>query len=186
MLYIIIGGITLIALLLLIIIVNYNKFQFAIIKIEEAESNADVFLKKKYDLIKRIVPIIGKKIKNKDFLSEVNESIVNLNHFELNDRLNSFDKEIYKVLDENENLLKNEKIAEVLDEINDNDEDLVASIRFYNDSVSTYNKYIMSFPSNIIRLFFGYKKKDFYSEEKKEMFEILKKDEKVVEESTEE
>ena len=47
MLYIIIGGITLIAFILLVIILNYNKFQFAIIKIEEAESNADVFLKKK-------------------------------------------------------------------------------------------------------------------------------------------
>ena len=183
MLYIIIGGITLIAFILLVIILNYNKFQFAIIKIEEAESNADVFLKKKNDLLKRVVPIIGRKIKNKNFLSEVNDSIVNLNHFELNDRLNGFDTEIYKVLDENENLLKNEKISEVMDEINDNNEDLIASIRFYNDSVSTYNKYIVSFPSNIIRLLFGYKKKDFYSEKKKEMLEILKKDEK---ESTEE
>ena len=61
-----------------------------------------------------------------------------------------------------------------MNEINENEEDLVASIKFYNDNVVEFNRLIVSFPSNIIKLIFKYKRKEFYSQEKLEIFEILK------------
>ena len=64
-------------------------------------------------------------------------------------------------------------------ELVDNEEDLVASIKFYNDTVVDFNKLIVSFPSNIIRLIFRYKRKEFYNHEKREIYEILKDEEKV-------
>lgn len=173
MFYIIVGGITFLALILLVIAIFYNKFQFAIIKIEESENNTDLFLHKKYDLIKRVCPIIESELKKKKLFSTI-EEITNLNHFELNDKLNKLYTDLFKILDDNEKLFKSEKITKILDELNDNEEDLVASIKYYNDTVVTFNQLIFSFPSNIIRLFFGYKRKEFYSHEKREMFEILK------------
>ena len=187
MFYIIVGSITFIALILLIIIIYYNKFQFAIIKINEAENNTDIYLHKKFNLLKRGGSIIRKELKKKKILTEVDElPIEQLNHFEFNEALNQAYMDLFKVIDENEKLLKSEKLFLILNELNENEEDLVACIRFYNDTVVDFNQLIVSFPSNIIRLFFGYKKKEFYSHEKREIFEILKEEEKETSDSEEE
>lgn len=178
MFYIIVGTITLIAFILLLITIYYNKFQFSIIKIEEAENNSDIFLNKKYDLIKRIVPLIRKELKDKTIIKEIDDDFSDLNHFEFNDKLSKIDDEIFKILDDNEKLLKSNKISKIIDEFNDNEDDLVASIKFYNDTVVDFNKLIVSFPSNIIRFIFRYKKKKFYNHEKRQMYEILKEDNK--------
>lgn len=178
MFYIIIGLITFIAFILLVIVIYYNKFQFSIIKIEEAENNSDIFLNKKYELIKRVAPIIRKELKKKTLLSEIDKDIESLNHFELNDKLSKIDNDLFKILDENEKLLKSNKIISIMDEFNDNEDDLVASIRFYNDTVVDFNKLIVSFPSNLIRVIFRYKRKEFYNHEKRQMYEILKEEEK--------
>lgn len=178
MFYIIVGTITLIAFILLLITIYYNKFQFSIIKIEEAENNSDIFLNKKYDLIKRIVPLIRKELKDKTIIKEIDDDFSDLNHFEFNDKLSKIDDEIFKILDDNEKLLKSNKISKIIDEFNDNEDDLVASIKFYNDTVVDFNKLIVSFPSNIIRFIFRYKKKKFYNHEKRQMYEILKEDSK--------
>lgn len=182
MLYIIIGSITLVALILLIFVIYYNKFQFAIIKINEAENNADIYLNNKYDFLKRCSPIIRKELKKKKLLEQIEQVTVDeLNHFEFNEVLDKAYIELFKVIDEHEKLLKSENLMQILNELNDNEEDLVASIKFYNDTVVEFNKLIVSFPSNIIRLFFRYKKKEFYSQEKHEIFEILKDDNKKTE-----
>ncbi len=175
MIEIILGCIVLVALIIMIIIIYHNKFQFAIIKIDEAENNIDILLQKKLDLINRSRPIIKKQLKLEEFLEELNHfSDRNLNHFETNNELRKSYNDLFKILDENEKLYKNDSLVSIIEEINDNEIELVAAIKFYNDSVVIFNQLIVAFPSNIIRLFFGYKKKQFYSNEKREIFEILK------------
>ena len=93
-----------------------------------------------------------------------------------NKKLSELSSSIYETLDENEKLVKIDKLINILEEFNDNEENLIASIKFYNDTVVDFNKLILSFPSNIIRLFFGYKKKEFYANEKREIYEILKEE----------
>ena len=92
--------------------------------------------------------------------------------------MSKIDNILFKTLDDNEKLLKSEKIVNIINEFNDNEEDLVASIKFYNDTVVDFNKLIVSFPSNVIRLIFRYKRKEFYNNEKREIYEILKDEEK--------
>lgn len=179
MFYIIVGSITFIAFILLIFAIYYNKFQFAIIKIDEAENNADILLHKKLELIKRCIPIIKEELKLKEFLenaNDIDESI--LNHFELNDKLSDLYKNLFKILDDNDKLYKSNNLISILEDLNDNEVELSAAVKFYNDTVVEFNRLIVSFPSNIIRLFFGYKRKEFYSHEKREIYEILKEDEK--------
>lgn len=179
MFYIIVGSITGIAFLLLIVAIYYNKFQFAIVRIEEAEENADLLLKKKKELIERCIPIIQEELKIKKFLPEIEEIIeTEMNHFEVNDRLTECYQKLFQKIDDNDKLYKSESLVSILEELNDNEVDLTASVKFYNDTVVDFNKLILSFPSNIIRLFFGYKKKEFYSHEKREIFEILKEEAK--------
>ena len=53
MLYTILGIMIAISLVLLIITIYYNKFNFAIIKIIEAENNIDILFDKKKELLER-------------------------------------------------------------------------------------------------------------------------------------
>lgn len=175
MIEIILGCVVLVALILLIIVIFHNKFKFAIIKMDEAENNIDIYLEKKFDLLKRCGPIIKKELKIKDFLDNLDEvNVKEINHFEFNNILKDAYNDLFKLLDDNEKLYKRKALVEVINDINENEIDLVAAIKFYNDNVVVFNKLIMSFPSNIIRLFFGYKKKEFYNNEKREIYEILK------------
>ncbi len=175
MIEIVLGCIVLIALLGIVIIIYHNKFQISVIKMEEAENNIDLFLQKKLDLLKRAKQIVEKELKLEDFLTQLETDLVSdLNHFELNELLKKSYNEFFKVLDDNEKLFKSESLVHVIEELNNNEIDLVAAIKFYNDTVVTFNQLIVSFPSNIIRLFFGYKKKEFYTHEKREIYEILK------------
>ena len=175
MLEVILGCVVIIAIICLIFVIYHNKFQISIIKIEEAENNIDLFLEKKLDLLRRAQPIIKKELKLDSFLEQLEERYIqDLNHFELNNLLKTEFDELFQILDENEKLFKRESLVRIIEELNDNEIDLVAAVKFYNDTVVTFNQLIVSFPSNIIRLFFGYKKKEFYSHEKREMYEILK------------
>ena len=93
--------------------------------------------------------------------------------FELNDLLKRSSDDFFKVLDDNEKLFKSETLATIINDISTNEIELTAAIKFYNDAVIIFNKLVSSFPSNILAFLKRYKKKDFYSNEKKEMFEIL-------------
>lgn len=180
MFYIIIGSITFIAFILLIIVIYYNKFQFSVVKIEEAEANIEIYLNKKLELIKRCIPIIKKELKKKEFLNEVDEVNVEiLNHFELNSTLNEISKKLFKIIDEHDKLYKSEALINIITEYNDNEIELTGTIKFYNDTVVDYNYLIITFPSNLIRHVFGFKKKDFYAHEKREIFEILKEEKEI-------
>lgn len=175
MLETILGCLVIISLLGIIFIVYHNKFKFSIIKIEEAENNIDFFLQRKLDLLKRSRQVVIKELKLEEFLEPLNsKTISDLNHFELNDLLKKTYNEFFQILDENEKLFKSESLVKIIQDLNSNEIDLVAAVKFYNDTVVLFNQLIVSFPSNIIRLFFGYRKKEFYSHEKREIYKILK------------
>ena len=168
-------GVAIVILLFIIIFVIYgNRFNFAIIKINEAESNLDILLNRKLDLLERTVPIIKKELKLEEFMAELNGiNEANLNHFQLNEILKTEYDELFKTLDENDKLFKSESLNRILRDLNDNEEAIIGSIKFYNDNVVIFNQLVSSFPSKIVALFKRYKRKDFYNDENKEMYEIL-------------
>ena len=168
--------IVIIAIFAFICIICKNKFDFAIIKIDEAESNIEIYLEKKLDLLKRASKIVKKELKIKTFIEDI-ENTSDLNHFELNDLLDDNYNELLIKIDENDKLSKSKKLKEILDDLEDNEEDRIGTIKFYNDAVVIFNSLVKAFPSNIYGFFRGYKKKEFYNDEKKEIYEILNKEE---------
>lgn len=174
MLYVILGTVVVISIILIIITINYNKFRFAIIKIDEAENNIDVLLQKKIELLDRTRPIIKKELKLDEFIEDIEflkES--QINHFEMNNSLKEFHTDLIKILDENEKLFKSETLVSIIEEIDANEDAIVGSIKFYNDNVVIFNKLVGSFPSNVVAFLWRYKRKEFYNNEKREMYEIL-------------
>lgn len=176
MFYIILVALLMIAFVSFICLFYYQKFQYYTIRTNEAEGNIDILLQKKIEYITQIIPIIQSKSKEKDFLDKFQEiREKERDHFEINEYLKNSYLEIIKIIDDHEKLLKDKKFVEIIESIEDNEEDLVASIKFYNDNAIEFNHLVQSFPSNIIRIFLHFKKMDLYSTERKEIFEILKK-----------
>lgn len=179
MYYIILAVVILVLLFLIVEVAFYNKFQIARIRISEAENNIDILLQKKLALLERTIKIIEEandcykeeqvlvnviKIKNKK-----------LNNFELNKELDKALAEYKGLLDLDSNLGEIESILNINYDLTDIDNDLMAAKKYYNDTIVSYNKLVRCFPSNIVGNIFKYKNKDFYSDEKQEVFEILKK-----------
>lgn len=167
--------IVIISALSFVFVIFNNKFQLTIIKIDKAEEDIDIYLDKKKDLLKRTKPIIKKELKLKKYMEELKEIDENISNFDKHIALKNIYNNLFKTLDENEKLLKSEALVKILEDLNDNEEDIIGAIKFYNDSVVEFNQLVVSFPSNVVALIKRYKKKDFYNNEKREIFEILNK-----------
>ena len=63
--FVIVLIIIVLAIIGIVLVVNYNKIQDAMIKISEAQENIDILLNKKIELITNINNIIESKNKNK-------------------------------------------------------------------------------------------------------------------------
>ncbi len=173
---IIIGIILLLIIFIAISIISCrSKLNISNIKITEAEKNIDSILSKKTKNLNKIKPIILKEIDEKNFLEDIEEFNVSENgYFESNSLLADFYAELTTIIDENEKLLNNEEIEKILEKLEDENVELKATIKYYNDSVTKFNKKIEQFPNNIYRIFLGYKKKELFKDETREEFEILK------------
>ena len=171
---VILGCSIILVLLIIIIIVYHNKFQFVIIKIEEAENNIGVLLDKKRELLDRTRGIVKKELKLDEFLEELDDfEEKHLNHFQTNTWLKDSYYDLVKLLDENEKLYKSESLVSIIEELNDNEDMIVGSINYYNDNVVEFNKLVVSFPARIVAILFRYKRKDFHNNEKREMYQVL-------------
>ena len=145
----------------------------AIIKLEKAEEDINIYLQKKKELLDRTVPVIKKELKLKEFLTDLDLYKEEMSDIEKNDLLKKVYNELFKTIDENEKLYKSESLVAILNNLGENEENVVGAIKFYNDTVVDYNKLAISFPTNVIAFFKRYKKKEFYNNEKRVMFEIL-------------
>ena len=134
----------LIIVIALVMITNYNKFQYSSIKISEAENNIDILLEKKIDYISRFIPLIKENTKEDCKLLEKVNLLKNksYNNFELNKELYDYNKELREIIDTNEKILKIEAVNNLYQEYLDNEEDLEASKDYYNDNVTEYNKLV--------------------------------------------
>ncbi len=170
----ILGIIVIIGIISILIVIGNNKINFIQIKIEKANEDISLYLDKKYELLERTRPIVKKELKVEEFLEElVTYESFKEDSFDSHNLLKSSYNELFKTLDNNEKLLKSDSLSKILKELTDNEENIVGAIKFYNDTVVDYNKFVVSFPSKIIALFKRCKKLDFYNNEKREKFGIL-------------
>ncbi len=173
MLEIILGIIVGISIVLFVFAIINNNYQLVIIKIDKADEDIDMYLMKKQELLNRARPIIKKELKLDEFLEELDNEFEEQKNLENHNKLKSAYNELFKILDENEKLMKSESLLSILEQLNTNEENIVGAIKFYNDTVVEFNRLVVSFPSNILAFFKRYTKLEFYNNEKREIFEIL-------------
>ena len=153
-----------ICLILVWYINTYNKFQKFIIRINEAETNIDTLLRKRFDLLNKSINIIKGNINTEE---DVLGLIVKLRSRKLSNF--DLDRQLYEAINEfnyyKENypeLSESDSFVKIDISLNESEHEMTALRKYYNDIITEYNKLIRKFPTNIVALISKYKEKTYY------------------------
>lgn len=146
-----------------------NKCHVLKIKIDEAESDIDVALTKRFDLLTKQLDIVKGYAKHeKDTLIAVTEMRANMSpkeKSEANASMDSAAKQINILAEQYPDLKANTNFKELQVVTADVEEHLQASRRVFNANVNKYNAYIVVFPNNIIANMLKCKPYEFFEAE---------------------
>ena len=172
----IIGGIVL--FVILFVVLMYNGLVRMRNRREEAWSDIDVQLKRRYDLIPNLVNTVKGYAKHEqETLAKVTEMRTRAlsadgvkEKGEAENMLTGALKTIFAVAENYPDLKASENFAELQRELSDTENKIQSARRFYNNTVQDLNTAIQGFPKNIIAGIFGFKEEEFFelSETEKE------------------
>lgn len=148
----------------LLYVVLYNKFNEAIIRVNEAENRIDDNLRNKYDFLSKCITLVkGKKEldnnKFKDFAMLKSKKISN---FDLDRVLVKSYNDLISLCDESNNFRNNDELYKTLRQIEIIDEELVTLRAYYNANIANYNKMVKKIPTMIVAKINKYKERMFY------------------------
>lgn len=165
--YIILG---VLVLLILVFIGIYNALVTRKNRIDEAWSDIDVQLKRRYDLIPNVVETVkGYAAHEGGVLEGVTQARARAmgaksaeEHAKAEDALSNTLKTLFAVAENYPDLKANANFLDLQRELADTENKIQSARRFYNGNVRDYNILIESFPSNLIAQTFGFGKRDFF------------------------
>lgn len=142
----------------------YNKFQVFMIRINEAETNIDSVLRKRFDLLSKSIDVIKENTGTKDNILKSIDGLKSkkLSNFDLDRKLYDGLKEFSKYKEKYPKLKNNESFVTIDVELNASEAEIVALRKYYNDIITDYNKLVRSFPSNLIAICFKFKTKMYF------------------------
>lgn len=152
-----------ICIVLIWIINTYNKFQSLIIRINESEACIDTILRKRFDLLNKVIGIIETNTKEKNVLEIIGQlRSKKLSNFELDRSLYDAINEYGIYRERYSDLKNNTEFLKIDIELNETEAEIVALRKYYNDIITDYNKLARTFPSLIVSAMFKYKKKTYF------------------------
>jgi LemA protein len=181
-LWIIIG---IVVILLLFIWVAYNGLVTAKLRTDEAWSDINVQLKRRYDLIPNLVNSVKGYAKHE---SKVFEDVsaarsaamgatTVAGKAEAENQLAGTLKSLFAVSEAYPELKANQNFLELQDELVDTEDKIQAARRFYNGNVRDFNIKLQTFPTNAFGGMLGFKSKEFFeAENQAEISEPVKVD----------
>jgi len=169
-------------LLVLILIGLYNKFIKLNVRTDEAWSDIEVQLKRRYDLIPNLVETVKGYAKHeKGVFEKVTEARSEAlgakgmkEKAKAENELSSTLKSIFAVAEAYPELKANENFAKLQSDITDTEDKIQASRRFYNANVRDLNIAVRSFPGNVIAKWFSIKPRELFDLEEVEAKEPVK------------
>jgi LemA protein len=152
------------------LILTYNSLVSLKQKVKEAESDIEVQLKRRVDLIPNLVETVkGYMEHEKNLLENITQARSNIinsknirEEIEADNFLTSTLKTLFAVAENYPDLKANQNFLELQKELRDAEDKIMASRRFYNAVVMDYNSYIKQFPNNLISSLFGFKEYEFF------------------------
>lgn len=165
------------AILVLGLVGLYNSFIKLRIKVDEAWSDIDTQLKRRYDLIPNIVESVKGYAKHE---SETFEKVVEARSKAMAGQNNAAEqaqaenmlsgalKSLFALAENYPELKANENFLDLQENLTEVEEHIQLSRRYYNGSVRDYNTAISVFPGNLVAGMFNFSKREFFEIEDSE------------------
>ncbi len=180
-------GFIILAILVLIIVTiigMYNGLVQSRIKVDNAWSQIDVQLQRRFDLIPNFVETV------KGYMSHEKETFEKIaalrtswanaesvsDKAKLDGELSTTLKTIMAVSESYPELKANQNFSELSEELRNTENKISFARQFYNDSVTMYNTKLQVFPSNIIAGMFNFTPRDLFKVESDEARKNVKVD----------
>ena len=180
-------GFIILAILLIIIVTiigMYNGLVQSRIKVDNAWSQIDVQLQRRFDLIPNFVETV------KGYMSHEKETFEKIaalrtswanaesvsDKAKLDGELSTTLKTIMAVSESYPELKANQNFSELSEELRNTENKISFARQFYNDSVTMYNTKLQVFPSNIIAGMFNFTQRDLFKAESYEARKNVKVD----------
>ena len=180
-------GLIILAILVVIavaVIGIYNSLVKARIKVDNAWSQIDVQLQRRFDLIPNFVETVKGYMthENETFekIAELRTSWANAGTVsekaKLDNELSDTLKTIMAISEGYPDLKANQNFSELSEELRNTENKISFARQFYNDSVTIYNTKLEVFPSNIIAGMFHFTQRDLFNTESDEARKNVKVD----------
>ncbi len=171
------GGVLLLAL---IVVGIYNGLVTKKVETENAWSQIDVQLKRRYDLIPNLVETVkGYASHEKDTLERVIQArnmAINAQgvaeHAAAENMLTGALKSLFAVAEAYPDLKANQNFLGLQEELTTTENKISFARQHYNDVVSQYNTSLLRFPANMVGNMFGFRQVEFFQLEAGERAEV--------------
>jgi LemA protein len=148
-------------------------------RVEEAWSDIDVQLKRRYDLIPNLIETVKgyasheketfeKVVQARSAAMSAQESGDTKKQAEAENMLSGTLKSIFALSENYPDLKANQNFLELQQELSDTENKIMASRRFYNSNVRDFNTKLEVFPTNMIGNMLGFKSRDYFEAEESE------------------
>lgn len=172
------------ALIIIAFISMYNGLVSSRAKVDNAWSQIDVQLQRRFDLIPNFVETVkGYAAHESQTLEKVtqlrtawaNAKTVS-EKAELDNQLSGALKTIMAVSENYPDLKANQNFSDLSNELKNTENKISFSRQFYNDTVTMYNQKLLMFPSNIIANMFNFTPRDLFKIDNAEARQNVKVD----------
>ena len=159
------------ALVLLWAIFTYNRLIVLRNRINNAWSQIDVQLRRRYDLIPNLVESVkGYAAHEKETFQRVTEARAAMasaktvpEQGEAQNMITSALKSLFAVAEAYPQLKANENFMMLQEELSGTESKIAYARQFYNDTVMAFNTLIQSFPANMMAGAFGFTQRDYFA-----------------------
>jgi LemA protein len=160
-------------LLLLIVVVIYNSLIRSRNRVDNAWSQIDVQLRRRYDLIPNLVETVkGYAAHERQTLEAVTSARANAmdaqqrgtvgQQAQAENALTGALKSLFAVSEAYPDLKANQNFLQLQEELTSTEDRIAYARQFYNDSVLNYNNAIQVFPKNVLAGMFNFEKREFF------------------------
>jgi LemA protein len=168
--------IVVVVVLVLALILAYNSLVKARNRVDNAWSQIDVQLKRRYDLIPNLVETVkGYAAHERQTLEAVTQARANAinaqqqgtvaEQAQAENVLSGALKSLFAVAEAYPDLKANQNFLQLQEELTSTEDRIAYARQFYNDSVLNYNNAIQTFPRNTLAGMFNFDKREFFEGE---------------------
>lgn len=166
--------IAIIFILAITIFVEYNNIIKLKLKVEQARSGIDIYLKERFDLIPNLVQTVKKYTEHESSLlesiTELRSKYNETKDLKISEELNAQLNQLMVVAESYPDLQATEHFINLQKNLSKMESQLQAARRIYNSEVTAYNTKIKTLPYNIVASIFKFEEEKLFEikEEEKE------------------